>query len=111
MSSTYHRAFSWGVTPWLIITREDTHVASTNEFFIIKTKNRIVTIQKVGVEDNLHAVVTMIEKFYSAYLVENGIIRIVGHVVSNDGGQGIPLQGENATLQKHLVFLGKEFFW
>jgi hypothetical protein len=86
-------------------------VASTNEFFIIKPKNRIITIQKVGVKDNLHAVVAMIEQFYSAYLVEDGIISIVSHVVSNDGRQGIPLQGENATLQKHLVLLGKELFW
>ncbi len=40
-------------------------------------------------KDNLHAVVAMIEKFNSAYLVEDGIIGIVGLVVSNDGGQGI----------------------
>jgi hypothetical protein len=65
-------------------------VASTNEFLITKPKNRL--IPKVRVKDNLHAVVAMIEKCNSAYLVEDGIIGIVGHIVSNDGGQGIPLQ-------------------
>jgi hypothetical protein len=61
-------------------------MTSSNEFFIIKAENRIIAIQEIRMEDDFDTVVTMIEEFDSTDLVEDRIVGVVGHVMSNDGG-------------------------
>jgi len=60
-------------------------MTSSNEFLVIKPKNRIVAIQKIGMENDFDAIVAMVEKFDSTNLVENGVANVIGHIVSDDG--------------------------
>lgn len=60
-------------------------------------------------EDDLHAVVVVIEELNSADLVENRIVVIVGHVVGCHWGECVPLQRQDTTLQQDVVFFGQKF--
>jgi hypothetical protein len=55
-------------------------------------------------EDNLDAIARSVEQLYAADLVENGVGRIVGHVVRYDGRERVALESKYAALQKDFVF-------
>jgi hypothetical protein len=41
-------------------------------------------------EDNLYAIVVVIEELHLADLVENGVIGVVSHIVRGDWRKGVP---------------------
>lgn len=61
-------------------------MATAHKLFIVKTEYRVAAIQEVGMEDNFDPIVTMIEQFDASYLVQDGIISVVSHVVGYDRG-------------------------
>lgn len=85
-ASTYDGALSGCVTPWFIIAREHPEVAPSDKFLIIHAKHRVVRIEKIRVKDNLDAVVRRVEKPHAPNLIQNGIIRVIGHVVCCHSG-------------------------
>jgi hypothetical protein len=98
-ADTYNCALSGGVSPRLIVAGEHPKVASTNELLIVEPEDRVVTVQKVRVEDNLDAIVVMVEQFDTPNLVQNRVVGIVRHVVCDHRGERIPFQGENPAFQ------------
>lgn len=61
-------------------------MASSHELLVIESKNGIVAIQEIGVEDDFDTVVTVVEQFDTTDLVENGVVSVISHVVSDDRG-------------------------
>ena len=49
-------------------------------------------------EDDFHAIVTVVKQFDTANLVEDWIVSVVGHVMSDNRGKGISLQCKDTTL-------------
>lgn len=94
---THNCAFRWRVSPWLVIAREDTEMASSHELFIIQSKNRVIRVQEVRMEDNLDTIVVSVEELHSPHLVQNRISAVVRHIVRRDWRERIALQCIDAT--------------
>ena len=56
-------------------------MASTHEFFVVKPKDWVIRVQKVRVENDLHAIVMSVEKLYTSNLIEDWVSAVVCHVV------------------------------
>lgn len=98
IKATHHSTLRWSISPWFVITWENSKMASTNKLLIIKAQNRIGAIQKVWMENNFHAIVAVVEQFDTANLVEDRIVGVIRHVVSDNWGKRISLQCKNTTL-------------
>ena len=105
VGETYHCAFSRRVSPWFVVAGEDTHMATAHELFIVQTKDRIVRVQKVGVENNLHSVAGPVEKLAPTNMQQNGVCSIVRHVVGHDWRKRVTLQGKHTSLQRNLILV------
>jgi hypothetical protein len=79
-------------------------MTSTNKLLVVKAQNRVATVQKVRMEYNFHAIVATVEQFDSANLVEDWIVGVVRHVMSDDWRKRISFQCKDATLQQYLIF-------
>lgn len=79
-------------------------MATAHEFLVIQTKDGIVGVEEVGMEDDFNTVARLVEQLHTANLVENRVICVVGHVMRHDRREGIALQGEDAPLEEDLVF-------
>jgi hypothetical protein len=79
-------------------------MTAPDELLVIQPKNRVVGVQKLRVEDDLDAVLTPVEELAPPNLVQDGVVRVVGHVVSRDGRERVTTKGEDATLEEDLVF-------
>lgn len=86
-------------------------MASSHKLLVIQSQDRIVTVQEVGVEDDLDSIVRVVEQLDASNLVQNRVISVIRHVVCNNGWQGVPFQGENAAFQQNHVFLRKKLVW
>ena len=80
-------------------------MTSPNEFLVVHSKDWVVRVKEVWVEHDLHGVRLRIKELNATDLVQNGVVRIIGHIVSCDGRQGVALEGENPTLQENFVFV------
>ena len=79
-------------------------MTSTNKLLVVKAQNRVATVQKVRMEYDFHAIVAVVEQFDPANLVEDRIIGVVSHVMSDNRGKRISFQCKDATLQQYLIF-------
>ena len=79
-------------------------MTSTNKLLVVKAQNRVATVQKVRMEYDFHAIVAVVEQFDSANLVEDRIIGVVSHVMSDNRGKRISFQCKDPTLQQYLIF-------
>ena len=73
-------------------------MASANKLLVVKAQNRVGTVQKIRMENNFHAIAAVIEQFDAANLVEDWIVRVVRHVMSDDRWKGISFQCKDTTL-------------
>lgn len=96
---TYDCAFGGCVAPWFIVTGEDAQMTSTHKFFIVQCQNWIVTVQEIGVEDDLNAIVCVVEQFDAPDLIEDRVVRVVGHIVRGDGWEDVAFECEYASLE------------
>lgn len=62
-------------------------MAAPHELLVVQTKDRIIRVQKVGVENNLDPIVACIKELDSSDLVEDGVVGIVRHVMCSDWGE------------------------
>ena len=106
--TAYHRALRGGVAPRLIVTREDTKMASAHELLVVHAEDRVVTVEEVRVEDDFDAVARGIEQLHSPDLIQDRVVAVVRHVVRRDGWESVSLEREDASLEKHLVFLRQQ---
>jgi len=84
-------------------------VTSSDELFVIETENRVVRVQELGVEDDLYSIGISVEELNSSDLVEDRVVGIVSHVVSDDRRKGVAAESEHSSLEEDLVFRGEEF--
>lgn len=110
---TYHRALSGGIAPRFIVTREDTHVATSHELLVVKTQDRVVAVQEIGVEDDLDAIAGAVKELDTTDLVEDWVGRIVYHVVGDNWRKGVSLESEDTAFQEDLILGVEEVveFW
>lgn len=73
-------------------------MASTNKLLVVKAQDRVATVQKVRMEYDLHAIVAVVEQFDTAYLTEDWIVGVVGHVMCDNWRKRVSLQCKDATL-------------
>ena len=73
-------------------------MASTNKLLVVKAQNRVATVQKVRMEYDFHTIMAVVEQFDTANLVEDWIVGVVGHVMSDNWGKRISLQCKDPTL-------------
>ena len=74
-------------------------MATSYEFLIVQAQNRIIGVQEIRVEDNLHSIIVSIEKLHAANLVQDRIIAIVEHVVCCNSRKRVALKSENTALE------------
>lgn len=79
-------------------------MAPSHEFFIVQSQYGIIAVQKVRMEDDLHAIVRVVEQLDATNLIQNRVVGVVLHVVGHNRRQRIPFQGENPAFQQDLVF-------
>lgn len=73
-------------------------MAPTHELLVIQAENRVVRIEEVGVENDLDAVMRRVEELDTANLVEDGVGRVIVHVVRDHRREGVPLERKDAAL-------------
>lgn len=81
---------------------------ATDEFIVIHGQHGIRRVQEFGMEDDLNTVRRMIEELHTTNLVQDGILVIVHHVMSNNRRQRIALHGKEASTQENAVLGGDE---
>ena len=59
-------------------------------------------------EDNLNTISWMVEKLYSANLVQNRIFAIVLHIVGDNRWKSVPLHGEQSSAKQNAVLATDE---
>jgi len=101
----HNSTFGGCVSPGFVVTREDAEMCSSDKLFIVEAQDGIVRIEKVGMEYDLDAVATIIEQSDPPYLVQYGIIRVVGHVMRRDGRERISFEGKDAAFEENEVFV------
>lgn len=79
-----------------------------HKLLVVEAQDRVVGVEELGVEDDLDAIRRPVEELYSADLVQDGVVRVVGHVVRRDGRERVAAEGEDATLEEDLVFVRKQ---
>lgn len=78
-------------------------MATTHKLFVVQTKNGVVRVQKLRVEDDLDSIRASVEELDSSDLIQDRVGAVVLHVVGDDRGKRVPLQRENSPLQRDLV--------
>ncbi len=74
-------------------------MASTHKFFVVQCQDWIVAIQEVRVEDDLDAVMRVIEQLDASDLVKNRIVQVVSHIVRRDGWKTAAFESKSASLE------------
>lgn len=83
-------------------------MTSSNEFLVVQSKNGIVGVKEIRVEDDLDSISIPVEELNTTYLAEDGVIEVIGHVMCDDRWKGVALQGKDATLEEDFVLLAYE---
>lgn len=83
-------------------------MAAAHELLVVQAEDGVVAVQEVRVEDDLDAVGRGVEQLHAADLVQDRVVRVVGHVVRRHGRERVPLQREDAPLEEHLVFVRQQ---
>ena len=96
-------ALGRGVAPRLVVRREDAEVGAAHEVVVVHRQHRVGRAQELGVEDHLDAVARVVEELDAPQLVEDGVLRVVDHVVRHDGRQAVALHREEAAPQHDAV--------
>lgn len=61
-------------------------MTSSNKLLIIQAQNRVVRVQEFRMEDDLNSISRSVEQLNASDLVQDWVVRVVGHVVSCDWG-------------------------
>jgi len=83
-------------------------MATPDKLFIVHAQDRVVRVQKLGVEDDLDPVVLLVEELSPPDLVQDRIGGVVLHVVGGDRGQRVSLEGKHSSLEQDLVLVRQE---
>jgi len=75
----------------------------SDKFLIVQPQNRIIAIQKVWMEYNLHSIMARIEQLYTPDLVEDWVARVIDHVVRGYGRESVAFEGEDAAFKKDRI--------
>jgi len=60
-------------------------VTTSDKLLVIQSKDRVVRVEELWVEDDLDPIGSSVEEFDPSDLAEDRIVGVVGHVVSRDG--------------------------
>ena len=77
-------ALGRGVAPGLVVAGEHAEVAATHKLLVAQTEQRVVRVQKVGMEYNLDPVLGAVQETASLQSLQDRILFIRNYVVSCD---------------------------
>ena len=83
-------------------------MTSPHKLLIIQPQDRVIRIQEIRMEHNLHPIVMPIEQLHASNLVQNRVRTVVDHVVRHDRWERVPLEREDAAFELDLVLFGEE---
>lgn len=83
-------------------------MATSNEFFIVHSKDRIVLVQEFRVEDDLYSVRFAVEELDASNLIQDRVVRVVRHVMRNDRREGVSSERQYTSFDEDLVFVREE---
>ena len=106
----HDRAFGGGVSPRLVVGGEDAEMGAADEIVVVEGEDGVGGVEEFGVEDDLDAVGGVVEELHAPDLVEDGVFRVVGHVVRYDGWEAGALHAEEAAAEHDLVGGTEEVF-
>lgn len=86
-------------TPRFIVRRKYSEMTTPNKFFIIESKDRIIRVEELRMKDHLHSVCTAIEELDPSDLVEDWIIAVIRHIVSDHRWERITLESKDSALK------------
>lgn len=98
-------AFGGSVAPRLVVGRKDSQVATASELLVIDGEQRIRRVEELRVENDLHAILSVVEQLASSDGEKNLILGVVDDVVGADGRKRLSIDAEGAALQLDYVFL------
>ena len=81
---THDGTLGGGVAPGLVVGREHAHVAASDELFVVETNQRIVTVQKVRMEDDFYSVLWIIEHVASLQRLNDWVFVIFNYIVRSN---------------------------
>lgn len=70
-----------------------------HKLLIIQTKQGIIRIQKFRMKDNLDTILRLIEELALTDMIENGILGIVSHIVSDNGWECVAFKCKDAAFE------------
>ena len=82
-------------------------MTTSDKLLVVQTEDRVVRVQKLGMEDDLDAILWAVEQLHSPDLAEDRVAGVIRHVVRDDWREGVSLEGEHTALQEDFV-LGVE---
>ena len=83
-------------------------MTTPDKLFVIQTQDRVVRVQKLGVEDDLDPVILLVEQLSPPDLVQDRIVGIVLHVVGGNRRERVPLERKHSTLEEDLVLVRQQ---
>lgn len=83
-------------------------MATSNKVLVIESKDGVVGVEELWVEDDLDSVRLAVKELDAPDLVQDGIRGVIGHVVSDDRGQRVSLESKDSSLKQNLVLGGEE---
>ena len=78
-------ALGGGVAPGLVVAGEHAEVAAPHKLLIAQTKQRVVRVQEVRMEDDLDPVLGAVQEAASLKRLDDRILIICNHIMSCDG--------------------------
>jgi hypothetical protein len=106
-STSNKHSFATLQSPSLTVRREDTQVTTSDKLLVIKTQDRVIRVEELWVEDDLDPIGGSVEQLDPSDLIQDWVVGVVGHVVRDDGWEGVSLQGEDSSLEEDLVLGGQ----
>ena len=78
-------------------------MATSDEFLIVESQDRIIRVQEFRVENDLDSIIASVEKLDATNLVQDWIISVVSHFVGDNWRERVPLECKYSSFKKHLV--------
>ena len=85
-------------------------MSPSNKLLVVHPENRIIRIQEFRVKEDFDSIRSSVEQLNPSNLIEDRIVRVVGHVVRGYGRKGGSTKGEDSSFEENLVFFREERF-
>jgi len=101
--NTHDGTLCWSVSPWFVVGGKDTHVGTTNKVVVVHWEDWVTGRQELWMEDDLDTVRWVVEELTPSDLVQDWVLGVINHVVSDNWWEVGALQGIETTTEHDLV--------